>query len=307
MFALLAATLIWSFSFGIIKQVLVGVPGEWVAFLRLALAVSFFLPVAARLGRSGPRVRLAAIGGVQFGLMYIFYLKSYVWLAAWEVALFTAFTPIWVLLLEAGWRKGAARIAGIAWPAVAVCVAGAWLIRADGAKLPAFSEGFLWIQAANLCFAFGQVAYRRLLAGQSDVHDASAHAWMFLGGTLVAGAFAAVRFTGGFLTDPAGTMDLLRLDLQQIAAIVYLGLVAAGFGFLLWNAGARRVSAGVLATMNNLKVPGGVLVSVIFFGEALSATGSGSEIARKLIGIALVLGAVMVAGRAARGAVQGTS
>lgn len=298
MFALLAATLIWSFSFGIIKQVLAGVPGEWVAVVRLAIAAAFFLPFALRVGHGGPRARLALIGGVQFGLMYVLYLKSYESLAAWEIALFTAFTPIWVLLIEAGWRQHARRISRMAWPAVAACVMGAWLIRADPAQRPDFSEGFLWIQAANLCFAFGQVAYRRVLAGKRDVHDASAHAWMFLGGTAVAGLFAAVRIGGGLLTDPNQTLESLRLDLQQLAALVYLGLVAAGFGFLLWNAGARRVTAGVLATMNNLKVPGGVLVSVLFFGETLSADGSTGEVARKLVGMALVLGAVGIAGRA---------
>lgn len=302
MFALLAATLIWSFSFGIIKQVLAGVPGEWVAFVRLAIATSFFLPLAYRFGSGGPRLRLGAIGGVQFGLMYVLYLKSYEWLMAWEIALFTAFTPIWVLLLEASWRIRGARVAQIAWPAVFVCVLGAWLIRANGVELPSFGMGFLWIQAANLCFALGQVAYRRVLADQPEVHDASAHAWMFLGGAGVAGVFAGWRFFGTFLDDPSEATELFALDLQQVAALVYLGLVAAGFGFLLWNAGARRVSAGVLATMNNLKVPGGVLVSVLFFGETLSATGSGSEVARKFIGMALVLGAVIAAGRAARGA-----
>ncbi|MCH2100301.1 MAG: EamA family transporter [Planctomycetes bacterium] len=301
MLALLAATLIWSFSFGIIKQVLAGVPGEWIAFLRLALAASFFLLIAARLGQGGPRLRLGAIGGVQFGLMYVLYLKSYEWLMAWEVALFTAFTPIWVLLFEARWRKGSApQVAHIAWLAVAICVLGAWLIRADEVDLPRFGEGFFWVQAANLCFAFGQVAYRRILVDRPDVQDASAHAWMFLGGTLVAGIFAGWRFLVGFLNSPIHAIESFAIDLQQMAALVYLGLVAAGFGFLLWNAGARQVSAGVLATMNNLKVPGAVLISLLFFGESLSVSGSSGEVARKWIGMALVLAAVLVAGFAAR-------
>ena len=41
----------------------------------------------------------------------------------------------------------------------------------------------------------------------------------------------------------------------QGAVLVYLGIVASGIGFFLWNAGARRSAPGVLAVGNNLKIP----------------------------------------------------
>ena len=53
----------------------------------------------------------------------------------------------------------------------------------------------------------------------------------------------------------------------QLAILVYLGLVASGIGFFLWNRGARLVSAGQLAVMNNLKIPLGVAVSLLIFRE----------------------------------------
>ena len=179
-------------------------------------------------------------------------------------------------------------------------VAGAWLIRADPAARPDFGEGFLWIQAANLCFAFGQVAYRRTLQQGGGRVDAAAHAWMFLGGTAVAGLVMAVRLVGGVLTSPAQTADELALSLEQLAAIAYLGVVAAGLGFFLWNAGARRVSAGLLAAANNLKVPAGMAVSVLLFGEALAPDGELASWVRKLGGSALVLAAVVIASRDSR-------
>jgi drug/metabolite transporter (DMT)-like permease len=46
--------------------------------------------------------------------------------------------------------------------------------------------------------------------------------------------------------------------------IVYLGLVASGRGFFLWNYGASRVSTAALATANNLVVPPGVLIALVF-------------------------------------------
>ncbi len=53
----------------------------------------------------------------------------------------------------------------------------------------------------------------------------------------------------------------------QWAIIAYLGLVASGLCFFLWNRGARRVSAGQLAVMNNLKIPLGAAVSLLVFRE----------------------------------------
>lgn len=301
MFALLAATLIWSFSFGIIKQVLVGVPGDWLAFLRLALAALVFLPFAWRARLALPTRRLMLIGGVQFGLMYLLYLQSFPYLAAWEVALFTVFTPVWVLLLDAIMthdRSG--KIRGREWLAVAACVIGAWLVRADPSERPDFGRGFLLVQGANLCFAFGQVAYRRGLRFDPGRADAAAHVWMFLGGAVIAGLATATRLVRPFWSAPDDVIADLALDGQQIAALSYLGLVASGFGFYLWNAGARRVSAGLLATMNNLKVPSAVAVSVLLFGEEFAPSGEAGLWMRKLAGAAMVLAAVLFMTRSRR-------
>ncbi len=301
MFALLAATLIWSFSFGIIKQVLAGVPGDWLAFLRLAVAALVFLPLAWRARLALRTRRLMLIGGVQFGLMYLLYLQSYAFLAAWEIALFTVFTPIWVLLLDA-WmgRSPIRRGRGPAWLAVAACVLGAWLVRADPSERPDFGRGFLLVQGANLCFAFGQVAYRRGVRFDPGRADAAAHAWMFLGGALVAGLASAVRLIAPFWSAPDDVIAELRLDGQQLAALAYLGVIASGFGFYLWNAGARRVSSGLLATMNNLKVPTAVVVSVVLFGEEFAPSGAPGLWARKIAGAALVFAAVLFMTRSRR-------
>ena len=99
MWALLAASLIWAFSFGLIKTQLAGVPPHLVAFLRLGLSTLLFLPWCRPGGI--PRRTLAMLllcGAVQYGLMYIAYLASFGYLKASEVALWTIFTPIYVVL-----------------------------------------------------------------------------------------------------------------------------------------------------------------------------------------------------------------
>ncbi|HPS42254.1 MAG TPA: EamA family transporter, partial [Anaerolineaceae bacterium] len=59
----------------------------------------------------------------------------------------------------------------------------------------------------------------------------------------------------------------LTLTSKQILTILYLGAVASGLSFFLWNLGARKVNTGTLAIFNDLKVPLAVLVSLLFFGE----------------------------------------
>jgi len=76
--------------------------------------------------------------------------------------------------------------------------------------------------------------------------------------------------------------------------LLYLGLLPTALGFYLWNKGATRVGAGLLATANNLKVPLAVLVSWLVFGE-VAAYG------RVLVGLAVILGALFLARPRARG------
>src|SRR4051812_45256090 len=94
---LLLVSVIWAFSFGLIKRL--GLDGTFVSAARLGLALVVFLPLL-RVRGLAPRllVQLAGIGGVQFGLMYLAYNESFRYLKSHEIALFTLTTPIFVTL-----------------------------------------------------------------------------------------------------------------------------------------------------------------------------------------------------------------
>ena len=49
--------------------------------------------------------------------------------------------------------------------------------------------------------------------------------------------------------------------------MLYLGVLASGVCFFLWNFGAIKVNVGTLAVFNNLKVPLGVAASIFVFSE----------------------------------------
>lgn len=267
---LLIASFIWAFSFGLIKKYLGGLDPSFVSFVRLALAFLLFLPLWKPRKTSPAMVlRLFMIGMVQFGLMYVFYVQAFRFLAAHQVALFTIFTPLYVAAADDIWEKRF-RPRHL-WTAL-LAVAGTALIVYSKWQSRDLLHGFLLVQASNICFAAGQVGYRRWVPFQSGRQARSGFAWLYLGGT-VASLLALLFFSLPFGPRPGA---------GQLLVLLYLGLLASGIGFFLWNVGATRVGAGTLAVFNNVKVPLAVLASLLFFGEHagwLRLLGGGGAIA----------------------------
>ncbi len=252
---LIITSLIWAFSFGLIKDGLDGIPSAIVTVSRLGIACIVFLPFL-RPARLPLRtvVNLLLTGAVQYGLMYLFYIEAFRYLKAYEIALFTVFTPFFVALVNDVSER---RVNLVAAGSCLLAVIGGLIIRYDQPTSTDMQTGFLLMQASNLCFAFGQIHYRRIMARLEVVKsDLQVFGLLYLGATLTA-TLAACR-TG---------WPTVVFTTRQLLILAYLGAVAAGLGFFLWNAGARRVNPGTLAVFNNLKIPLGIIVSIMFFGE----------------------------------------
>lgn len=272
MIQLAVPSLLWAFSFGLIARHLKGADPTFVAAVRLALSAAVFLPFLRPTGRR-VALALATVGAVQYGLMYLLYIRSYAHLAGHEVAVFTVLTPVHVLAVEA---LRARRIAARAAAGAALAVIGAAVVTWRGPRSEALVAGFLLVQGANLCFAAGQVAYRRLDAARA-LHHRGVYAWLYLGATVPAAAALAFG-------DPLAAAR--TVDAAGWVVLVYLGLVASGLGFFLWNVGATRVGVGTLAVFNNVKVPLAVLVAVTVFGESadpVRLAGGGALVAAGLV------------------------
>ncbi len=271
-------SLLWAFSFGLIKGRLGGLDSVGVAVIRLSLAALVFLPwLRWRALPNRLALRLVVIGTVQFGLMYVFYLKAFAHLAAYEVAMFTVFTPLYVALMDSAVEQRVNRRGLLA---AAIAVVGAAALKWDRGISVDGMIGFLLVQGSNLSFAAGQLAYRRLRqtnAAMQGRSDASLFALPYLGAAVAVGLFSIIA------TDWAAFAPTS----SQWNALIYLGIIASGIGFFGWNYGASRASAGALAVANNIVVPLAVLVALVVFGETadpLRLTLSGA-----LIGLALLL------------------
>ena len=253
---LLLVSFIWAFSFGLIKGKLGGLDPVAVAFVRMAVAALIFLPfLKPRALSMRSSFRLAVVGAAQFGMMYILYLHAFAYLQAHEIALFTIFTPLYLTLMDAllerRWRMRYL-LAG------ALAVAGGAVVYWQRVETAGLVKGFLLVQVSNLCFAAGQLFYRRLRRRfPDDLQDHQVFAWLALGASLATG-LASLLVTPWSHFAPS---------LEQWGVLLYLGAIASGLGFFLWNLGATQVNAGTLSVFNNLKIPLGIGCSLLFFNE----------------------------------------
>lgn len=273
---LIGVTALWALSFSLIGVYLAGqVDSYFAVFLRVALAAAVFLPfLRPSLLRGRQRLVLMALGAVQLGVMYIFFYQSFLLLSVPEVLLFTIFTPIYIALLDDALFG---RFTPFYLLTAALAVLGAAVIRYQGLD-SGFWAGFLVVQGANLCFALGQVGYRRFSATLPEsLPRHSVFAWFYLGAMVVAlPAFALL-----------GNASALPTTGVQWGVLLWLGLVASGLGYFLWNLGATRVDAGALAIMNNALIPAGLLVNLVIWNRD-------ADLPRLALGGAIIVGSLVL-------------
>jgi drug/metabolite transporter (DMT)-like permease len=283
MIYLAIVSLLWAFSFGLIGSALSGVDSFFTATIRLGCATLLFLPFlrAKEIVRID-RVRLVLIGAIQFGVMYACYMRAFQYLPSHLVAIFSILTPVYVVIVhDLRQRTFSSRYL----IAALLSVLGAAAIKAKTIPTGDFWIGFGLMQAAGIAFAYGQVAYRDWKRNNPQTKDRSVFALLAMGGTACAG------IAGVFLSD----WSTLEVKADQWKAILYLGFVASGVGFFLWNKGASKSNPGTLAAFNNAVVPLAVLCSLFIFGESQSIDMENGI--RLALGSTLILGALVISQR----------
>lgn len=276
-FLLLLVSVIWGFSFGLIKNALAGIDANLISFIRIFISCLVFLPFIRLRGVNRKILpKLVLTGALQFGLMYIAYNYSFHYLKAYEVALFTIFTPLYVTLIDDILQK---HFSWINLLTALVAILGTGVVEGKAVFSSSIVLGFVIVQISNVCYAFGQVYYKKVMATEKGVTDQQIFAMLYMGGagltllsSLVFVNFSKVVITG-----------------SQWITLAYLGAIASGLCFFLWNKGARMVDTGSLAIFNNLKVPISVAISLLVFGEQTNLT-------NLILGGAIILAALAING-----------
>ena len=279
-------SVIWAFSFGLIGNALAGVDSIFVASVRLGIAGLVFLPfLRPSQIPAGSHLKLVGCGAVQFGIMYVCYIKAFEFIPSHLVALFSILTPLYIVLIHDLRQRQFHRKYLYA---ALLSVAGAAIIKAKSGSVDSIWVGFGLMQIAGLAFGFGQVYYRDWKLKHPKTPDYQIFALLYAGGFLVAAIAAAL------LSD----WQQIELSTQQIQVMAYLGIVASGLGFFLWNRGAALSRTGTLAAFNNAVVPLAMASSLFVFGEISEV--EGSALLRLLLGSACIVAAVIVAEKTPR-------
>jgi len=250
---LILMTLIWAFSFSFIGEILAGrVDSYFAVLVRVSLASFVFLPFTKFRGiATSLKLKIMLIGSIQIGFMYIFFYQSFLFLSVPEVILFTIFTPIYVTLVYDG-LKG--RFKPLYLISTGIAVLGAYIIRYQNVDSE-FITGFLMVQGANICFAIGQSSYKKVMESNPNIAQSDVFGYFHFGALII----SVVAFA--LLANPAK----LSPTFTEWSVLVWLGVVASGLGYFLWNKGACEVDAGVLAIMNNALVPAGLVMNLLIW------------------------------------------
>lgn len=267
-----ATTLLWAFSFSLIGVYLAGqVDSYFSVVTRIGLALLVFTPFLLRYKTSAKlALQMMLIGAIQLGLMYLFYYHSFLLLSVPEILVFTIFTPVYITLLnDALSKKFHARyLLG-----AVLAILGAAIIRWDNLSND-FWLGFLIVQASNLCFASGQVLYKHRLAHWPT---AIIPPQFYFFGWFYLGAFTVALPAWLILGKPVYPTTAI-----QWGVLLWLGVLASGLGYFMWNYGATKVNTGQLATMNNVLIPAGLLVNLVIWNHS-------TDLLRLLLGSGVIL------------------
>ena len=260
MIYLILVSILWSFSFGIIKYGLAGIDSAFVSLMRSLIALLFFASLTLyNFKKFSFDVRLILIGAIQFGLMYVLYIQSYQYLPAYLIATFTITTPIFIGIFSQLYDNMSFSSNGKL--SIILVVIGSLMMRFNVVNPLDYWLGFFLIQCANMCFAIGQIMFKRWHSKNTSVNIIYNFSQMFFGAVLITSIFSLINST-----------NLSMLNTSNLYALLFLGLFSTGFGFLAWNIGATQVSNERLAVMNNAVIPIAIFNSYLIFGETISLT-----------------------------------
>ena len=252
---LIITTILWAFSFSLIGEYLAGhVDSYFSVLMRVGLAALVFLPFLRLRGQTFKTILLyMLVGAMQLGIMYLFSFRAYVYLSVSEFLLFTVLTPLYITLIYDLLSKRRLRWGYVL--SALLAVAGAAIIRYDKVS-DHFWTGLMFVQLANISFAMGMVGYKRLMETR-PMPQHNAFAWFYMGAFIVA-------VVAWFML---GNPQKLPTTTVQWSVLIWLGVVASGLGYFMWNYGATQVDAGTLGIMNNVHVPAGLLVNLAIWQQ----------------------------------------
>lgn len=269
---LLLAMLIWGSTFVVTKEVIGGLPPFALAFVRVALAAVVLLPLAQMRRRHQeteavvhvsqpsrlPWGAIFAMGFIGVAAYYALFNLSLAYTSASQGALVQSCLPAMTALVAVVWLRERASL--VRWIGIALSIAGVAIVfsgaPASGAK-SAVLGGLLMFATTILWGVYTALAKRTTQFDSISITTA-----MLAVGAVMLLPIAAVEIAGH---------GMPRLSLAGWLGVLYLGVVASGVAFILYNAALKHMDASLAGAYTNLIPIIGVIAGVIVLGEPLSA------------------------------------
>jgi drug/metabolite transporter (DMT)-like permease len=260
MIFLIISTIIWAFSFSIIGNYLSSDIDPWsLSLIRVIISFLIFLPFIDLNINKKRMVYIIGVGAIQIGFMYSFYLNAFSYISVEKILLFTIFTPIYVTIISDIFQK---KIKKFFLFLSILSVIGSLIIRITDVQLLDL-KGFVLIQGANFSFALGQVLYKRYIKNNSKLdYNLNEFGYFYFGAIIIASLGSLIMIDS--LSYPK--------SITQWLLVLWLGAIASGLGYYFWNRGSVLVNNGTLAVMNNLVIPLGLFIEIVFFSKLINVT-----------------------------------
>ena len=287
MLQLLLTMMVWGSTFMVTKDLIAIWPPFTIAFVRVAVGTLIVLPFA--LSRKPPGMRLPwgaiwSMGFIGVALYYVVFNVAMMHVSASQGALVQASIPAMTALVAVLWLRE--RATGLRWLGIAMSVGGVLIVfsgsGAEGAPSSLF--GNLLMFASVVCWGLYTALAKRVANFDTLVIT------------------VAVTGTGALLLLPLAGYEVITanlagdglppLPLLGWLELLYLGGIASGVAYLLYNASLRHLDASEVGVYTNLIPIVGVLCGVVVLGDPLSA--------RAILGGLVVMFGVWITSRAER-------
>jgi len=282
MLLLLLTMTVWGSTFVVTKGLIELWPPFTLALARVGIGTLMLMPLAIARHRRGTRLpwgTIWAMGLLGVALYYLTFNLALVHISASQGALVQASIPAMTALVAVVWLRERATMTR--WLGIALSISGVLIVFSGNAADPGQSTllGNFLMSTSVACWALYTALAKRVAAFEPLVIT------------------VCVTGAGTLLLVPFCAYEIVSTGLQPLPftgwlGVLYLGGMASGLAYLLYNTSLRHLDASAVGVYTNVIPIVGVLTGIVFLGEPLSL--------RAIVGGAVVMLGVWITSRSER-------
>lgn len=270
--AMVTATVIWGYSFVLMKNTLDAVPSFYLLAIRFTMATIvlslIFLPKMKKINRS-----YLLHGGIMGLFLFMAYALQTVGLTFTTPGKNAFLTAIYCIIVPfLNWAVTRRRPTSNNLIAALLCIVGVWFVSVNSAAEGGVNVGDLLTLCCGFMFACHIIAVNRFSSSQDVI----------LLTIIQFGSSAVFSWIGGIIFETFPS----HFSAGAITSLLYLGILSTALALLLQNIGQKYTPPSSAALILSLEAVFGVIFSVIFAGDRMTL--------RLTLGFALIFVALVI-------------